>query len=263
MIIFRNILYILLVIAVFILLFWFFAIPDDLIREKIEESVSGLNNQEIRVSMDEIKKGLFFSVHSKNVQLKIGDKPALTVTELTARINPIYFIRKQLTFSIEGRMGSGHVNGSLRFPGGGSLRINDAELDSIPYLQSLGIKSTGYISAHIIIRDNTAKVVFEIPDLNIQEYNEIESPLLATFHTVQGVLNIVNDKIRIDSLGLEGDKGYARIKGDITAGFMDLTLELMPSAGELSQAEIMLIDSYLQSPGYYVIPLNLKTAVSR
>jgi type II secretion system protein N len=256
MIIFRNILYIVLVIAVFILLFWFFAIPDDLIREKIEESVSGLNNQEIRVSMDEIKKGLFFSVHSKNVQLKIGDKPALTVTELTARINPIYFIRKQLTFSIEGRMGSGHVNGSLRFPGGGSLRINDAELDSIPYLQSLGIKSTGYISAHIIIRDNTAKVVFEIPDLNIQEYNKIESPLLATFHTVQGVLNIVNDKIRIDSLGLEGDKGYARIKGDITAGFMDLTLELMPSAGELSQAEIMLIDSYLQSPGYYVIPLK-------
>jgi hypothetical protein len=107
-----------------------------------------------------------------------------------------------------------------------------------------------------MIIDKTAKVVFEIPDLNIQEYNKIASPLLSSFHTVQGVLNIVNDKIRIESLGIEGEKGYARVKGDITAGFMNLTLELMPSAGKLSPAELMLIDSYRQSPGYYVIPLK-------
>lgn len=256
MIIFRNILYIVSVIAVFIVLFWFFAIPDDLIRVKIEESVSGLNNQKIRVSADDIKKGLFFSVHSKNIQLEIGNKPALSITELTIRINPLYILKKQIAFSIEGRIGSGYVSGSLIFPGGGTLRIKDAELDSIPYLQSLGIKSTGLISAHIIIRDNTAKVVFEIPDLNIQEYNNIASPLLSTFHTAQGVLSIADDNIRIDSLGLEGEKGYARVKGDIAAGFMNLTLELMPSAGELSPAELMLIDRYRQSPGYYVIPIK-------
>ena len=263
MIIFRNIIYTIIFFAVSVILFWFFAIPDDLIREKIEESLAGLNNQEIRVSTDNIKKGLFFSVHSKNIQLEIGDKPALSITELTVRINPLYFIRKQIAFSIKGRMGSGYVSGSLRFPGGGTVRIKDAELDSIPYLQSLGIKSTGLISAHLVIKDNTAKVVFEIPDLNIQEYNKMASPLLTTFHTAQGVLSIVNDNIRIDSFGLEGEKGYARVKGDITAEFMNLTLELMPSAGELSPAELMLIDRYRQSPGYYVIPFNQKTAVSR
>ena len=263
MIILRNILYAIIFTAVLIIIFWYFAIPDDLIRAKIEESLSGLNNHDIKVSADDIKKGFFFSVHAKNIQLQIRDKPAFSVTELTARINPLYIIKKQIAFSIEGRMGSGSVSGSFIFPGGGSLRIKDAELDSIPYLQSLGIKSTGIISAHLTIRDNNAKVVFEIPDLNIQEYNKMPSPLLSTFHTVQGVLNIVNENIRIDSLGLEGEKGYARVKGDISAGFMNLTLELMPSAGELSPAELMLIDRYLQSPGYYIIPLHQKTAVSR
>ncbi len=256
MLIFRNILYTIIVIAVFILLFWYFAIPDDLVRAKIEGSVSNLTNPEIGFSAEDIKKGLFFSVHAKNIQLDIGEKPALSINELTARINPLFLLRRQVAFSIEGMMGSGYISGSLKFPGDGTLRIEDADLDSIPFLQGIGIKSRGLISAHIMIKDNSAKVVFEIPDLIIQEYKGVASPILSTFHTVQGVLNIDNGNIRIGSIGLEGEKGYVRVKGDIAAGFINLTLELMPSAGELSPAELMLIDRYLQSPGYYVIPLK-------
>ena len=254
--IFRYIIYTIIVIAISMVMVWFFAIPDDLIRLKIEETLSGLENSKIRVSVEDLSKGLFFSVHANSIQLEIKDKPAFRITEVRGRINPLFIIKKQLAFSIKGLMGSGSVSGLFRFPGGGSLRVENADLNSIPYLKSLGIKSNGYISAHIKVIDSTAKVVFEIPDLSIQEYNETASPILSTFHRTQGVMTIVNDNIQVNSLGLEGEKGYARVKGEVRGGNMNLTLELMPSAGEVTPVELTLIGRYQKSPGYYVIPIK-------
>ena len=70
------------------------------------------------------------------------------------------------------------------------------------------------------------------------------------------MLHLQANTIKIPSISLEGDKGYARIKGDITDGFMNLILELMPSTDELQPIESMLISKYQISPGYYVIPIE-------
>jgi hypothetical protein len=58
----------------------------------------------------------------------------------------------------------------------------------------------------------------------------------------------------------EGEKGFARLKGNISNGVMDLELELMPDAGyfvnERESLELALIRQYQISPGYYLIPVK-------
>ena len=70
------------------------------------------------------------------------------------------------------------------------------------------------------------------------------------------VVAIKNNIITFDSVSLEGDKGYARLKGRITNGYMNMALEIMPEAGKLTSLEKMLIGKYIVSPGYYVVPLK-------
>ena len=62
------------------------------------------------------------------------------------------------------------------------------------------------------------------------------------------------DKLTISSLSFDGDKGYARAKGDIEKGMVDMKFEFMPEFGKLEEFEKMLIKKYESSPGYYVFP---------
>jgi type II secretion system protein N len=254
--IFLKIVYALIIITLFTVLVWFFAVPDDYVRATIEEAVSTDKDPEMILSVDELRKGLFFSIYADRIQLRIKGRPAMNVTDLSVRINPLFLIRKEMSFSLNGSMGSGSLDGSFRLPGKGSLRINAADLGSIPYLKVLGSDIEGYLSADILLRGNETQVLFEISDIGVDETVKPGLPLLATFHTIQGVLKISENTIMVKSLGLEGDKGYARVRGDITGGVMNLNLELMPQAGRLSRAELMMIERYQKSPGYYLIPIK-------
>ena len=62
--------------------------------------------------------------------------------------------------------------------------------------------------------------------------------------------------LQVDSISLEGEKGFARLKGKINNGLADMTLELMPLKDSLNTLESMLIGKYIVSPGFYEIPIN-------
>lgn len=254
--IFLKTVYALLGIAVFTVLVWFFAVPDDYILATIEEAVSVDKDTEMALSIDELRKGLFFSVYAERIQLRIKGRPAMNVTDLSVWINPVFFIRKEMSFSLNGSMGSGSIDGSFRLPGKGNLKINTAHIGSIPYLKVLGSDIGGFLSADILLSGNETQVLFKIRDLSVGGNGGLGLPLLDTFHTIQGVLKISGNTIMVKSLGLEGDKGYARVRGGITGGIMNLNLELMPQAGRLSKAELMMIERYQKSPGYYLIPIK-------
>ena len=105
------------------------------------------------------------------------------------------------------------------------------------------------------LKNNFLTVAFKVPDLDIDDSDSV-IPLLNTFHRLQGSLSIENSIIKITSISLEGDKGYARLKGDIANRRLNLSLELMPDENKLSTGESMLIGRYIVSPGYYVIPIR-------
>jgi type II secretion system protein N len=244
-------------IPVFLILVWIFAVPGELLKETIENAVARSGNKSLGLSIDGFKKGIFFSIRADSFNLQIDKKPALSITDFSCDFIPGYLIDRELAFIIKGKIGTGNVNGIIKIPVNGNIKIKDAELDAIPYLTQFGLDIKGTVSSDIDIKGNVADIVFKVPDLNIDDTASI-IPLLNTFRRLQGSLSLNNGNVKINSITLEGEKGYARLKGDITNGVMALVLELMPVAGKLNTMESMLIGKYMVSPGYYVIPINIK-----
>lgn len=234
---------------------WYLAIPDNVVEESIEKHISGFGN-EIKIDIKDLKKGIFFNLHAKSLDIEIRGKPAVKIAEVSSRINPLYLLRKQLFFTIDGKIGEGNINGKLTLPQQGIIKIANVELKVIPYLTSLGFKGDGLISGSVVLKNNTLNIIFIIPHANIQDSaGRIPLPL-SSFHKIMGALSIKEDIVRVNSISLEGEKGYARLKGNITNRFADLTLELMPVTGKLTTLESALIRRHKVSPGYYVIPIK-------
>jgi hypothetical protein len=232
----RYLLYAGIIIPVFFVSFWLIVLPDSFIKTRIENSISNYGNPETEVIVRGLKKGIFFTVFADRIEFKKQDTVVLIITDISSRINPLYLFKKQVAFSVRG--------------------IDGAEINAIPYIQSLGLKVSGLVSAHINFKNNNADVYFKTSHVDIEDtITEIPLPF-HSFQTIQGVLHLQANTINVPSISLEGDKGYARIKGDITDGFMNLILELMPSTDELQPIESMLISKYQISPGYYVIPIE-------
>lgn len=238
------------------ILSWFFAVPDDLLKKRIEDSISTAENSAINASIEGFEKGIFFSFNADSLKLKRGDIPLFNITAISGRINPLYLLKRQLSFSITGKLGEGDIEGSFRLPEDGNLKITNADLKAIDYLSQIGIESSGYISSDIVLNGGTVQITFEIPDLNIKNSGRITLPFLNSFNRIQGALSLNEDTIKVRSISLEGTKGYARLKGAIDRGVMNLALELMPSSKEVTPVELMLIEKYKVSPGYYLIPLK-------
>lgn len=252
----RKLLYIAVGFPLFIILVWFFAVPDSLIKSNIEDSISNNGKLDASASIKGLKKGLFFTVHIDSLELNINKTPAVTITDISAKINPLYLLKKYFAVSVKAKIGAGDIEGSFKLPETGTLKIDNVEINDIPYLASAGISGRGIISALLNLKNNVAEVTFKIPDADIQALL-MGIPLpVSSFNKIHGAFQAENNTIRVTSISLEGDRGYARLKGDITNGFMNLVLELMPVANGLTPEESMLISKYQISPGYYVIPIE-------
>jgi type II secretion system protein N len=233
-----------------------FAIPEDLIKENIQDYVSNHGKFNTELSIRGLKKGVFFKVSADTLELKKDDISALRITEVSCRINPLYLLKKELAFSVRGRIGTGNIQGYLRLPESGTLKIDNAEINAIPYFNSLGLKINGLFSAKINLEQNTLNVIFKTSEVDIKDSVFGILQPLKSIYSIQGALKIQGSVINVKSVSLEGEKGYARIKGDITNGSMNLVLELMPYGDKLKPIESMLLSKYQISPGYYVIPIK-------
>jgi type II secretion system protein N len=237
-----------------IILLWFIAIPESLIKSAIEDGLSQYGQLDLNVTLQGLKKGMFFTISAESLDLEIDKTPALKITDIKSRINPFYLVKKQIAFSVNGKLGSGDIRGSFILPGKGHLNINKAELSSIQYLAYAGFKGSGLITADFSVHGDIVDVVFQIPDSHLKS---TMIPLLADeYRIIQGVVTLKENSVQVKSISLEADKGYARLKGNIKNGLMNMNLEIMPDTGKLEKYESMLLARYLVSPGYYVIPIK-------
>ncbi len=248
----------LIVIAVpcLIILVWFFAIPDDYLQTSLENTIAEHSTSDIDITMTGFRKGLFFSTHADTLDVIMNKKPLLRVTDLKSSIHPLDSARRKRAFSVQGNIGNGSIQGVFNLPDSGTLTINKADLKAIPYLKSLGIVAEGLLSGEIIIKGDTADILFQIPHAELKETALGELLTLKTFQNIQGALMVKGNTVMIKSVSLEADKGYARLKGEISNGVMNMILEVMPEPGRLESFESMLLANYLVTPGYYVIPIE-------
>jgi type II secretion system protein N len=250
-----NILYVLAGLIVFLLLVWFFAIPVSLIQSNIEDVVAQSGNNNMKLSIEGLRKGLLLNLYADKLTLEIDSKPALIITEFAGNFAPAYLLDGKLALRIKGNIADGDLNGVFQFPVNGEIKIERAALDKIPYLSRFGIDIKGSVSSDITLDIEAVNIVFKVPDLSIDESTSV-IPLLNTFHALQGSVSIIQNKVQVESISLEGDKGYARLKGSILNNRMDLAIELMPDRDKLNALESMMIGKYIVSPGYYVVPIK-------
>jgi len=220
-----NFLYGITGLVVFLILVWLFAVPNELIQQKMEDAVSRSGDGNMALSVEGIRKGVFFSLSADTVKLSIDNKPALSINDLSINFTPRHLNSGKLAFLVSGKIGTGTVKGILKLPMKGSFKIDKAGL-------------------------------FNIPDLNIGNPDVTVIPLINTFRRMQGSVHLDGNNLQINSISLEGEKGFARLKGQIRNGVADITLELMPVERSLNTLESMLIGKYIVSPGYYVVPIN-------
>ena len=252
----RTVLYLIIGVPVFLSLVWLFVIPTSLIQERIEDAIASSGNGELSLSVSGLRKGIFLNLYAENLTLELDQKPALEIVDFRMNFTPRHLSDFRLAFEINGDMSGGKVHGTVQLPLDGTIYIEQAELNDIPYLKRTGIDIYGHMSSEISLKGDSVKAVFQIPDLNIRDSVITVIPLINSFRKMQGALSLTGNNLKVDSVSLDGDKGYARLKGTITNGNMDLSLEMMPEANKLNAMESMLIGKYIISPGYYVVPIR-------
>lgn len=251
----RRILFVTAAVPVIAVLAWTIAVPTDLIREGIEGAAVQSHSGVLSLDVQGLKKGLLFSIHAEGLDINIDGRPALTITDVSGRFSPLSLLMGRPGFPISGKIGTGTVQGVAEYPADGQVAITGAELSAVPYLSRFGMEIRGRLDGRMNISGDTMNMTFHVPDLMIDDSASV-MPLLNTFRRLQGALTVEGNRIAVDSISLEGDKGYARLRGEIADSVMDLTLELMPEAGRLNAMESMIIGKYIVSPGYYIVPVS-------
>lgn len=253
---FRHLLYPVIAIPVFLILIWFFAIPTALIQKYLEEEVRKSGNGDVTLTVERLRKGVFFSLAADSLTIHLKGQPAIEITHFTGSLSPRHITARKIAVAVKGKIGQGDMRGTLWLPSDGTVFIDRADLDAIPLFHTFGIPVNGELSSEITIHNRRVRAVFSVPDLDVRESTLSAVPLMNSFRKVQGSLVMENTKIQVDSVSLEGEKAFARLSGDITNSIMNLNLELMPEPDALNPMESMLIGKYIVSPGYYIIPIR-------
>ena len=251
-----NFLYGIIGLTVFLILVWLFAVPNELMQEKIENAVSRSGNGSLTLSINGIRKGIFFSLYADTINLSIDNKPALSINDLSINFTPRHLNAGKLAFLVKGKIGTGTIEGILMLPMKGNFNIDKVGLDSVPYLRRFGVEVSGHLTSGIKLNNEKVEAVFNVPDLYIDNPAVDVIPLINTFRRMQGSVHMDGNDLKINSISLEGEKGFARLKGQIRNGYANMTLELMPVERSLNTLESMIIGKYIVSPGYYEVPIN-------
>ncbi|MDI6801254.1 MAG: type II secretion system protein GspN [Thermodesulfovibrionales bacterium] len=251
---------------------WFVALPDSLIINTLEDSLS---SRDIYFRVDGFKKKPIFNFTADKViiersviiksdalqDLKAGDNVLLAeCNNVKAKVD----IKSLLMFSpkidFECEMNKGRVEGSFPLLQAAALRVvgSGIIIDGMPVFELFGIRGNGYLSWNLQMKDMKGEARVSISNANLSNDSSMWHMPLNIFKDLKGVLSIDRGAVEINSFVLEGDGVYTRLNGNIAKGAVNLTAQLTVDESFESRYSLQLmLGQYKVSPGYYVIPLNV------
>ena len=99
----RYIFYALCLLPLCLILIWLIVIPIDLIQERIEDAVAQSGNSTMALSVEGMRKGIFFSLHADSLELKVEDRPALKITDFKGNFSLPLLAELQFGILISGK----------------------------------------------------------------------------------------------------------------------------------------------------------------
>ncbi len=253
--------------ALFVVLTLLF-IPDQVLRDVVTR---GLESAGFTFTATRFVKTLPLGIRAEGVTIGTERGPVLKVDRATVRLSilPLLVGRMNVTGTL--RIGTGEVRGNFAVRGGKSTIVaHGIKLEDLPFFATVtgtqvkGIANVRGTFAGTSTRATGALQV-EITNADLRGAKIGETPLPdAGFDTARGALKVGGGKITLESVTLQGEGIYVRLKGDLpvtaplSAAPLNLTLELMPKPEFLEKQKFifLLLAKYQSSPGHYEIPIR-------
>lgn len=188
---------------------------------------------------------------------------------LTLRLRLLPLAAGRVRLAAEAHLGGGRIdleyglNGKelLTLEAGG---INLAEVPLFRTLLAAGVEGNLRAGGRVLRGSggSNGQLRLEVPQLAFSGVRLGGIPLPdASRLRCQGMLRVGNDRLRLESLSLQGDGIFMRLSGDLPAAAdapLDLVLEIMPRADfmERQKAVFLLLSRFMVSPGNYRIPIR-------
>jgi len=249
-----------LAVAIAVALIWgiWIAFPLSAIQSIIEDS---LGDYGLSVTFSNIRKGILYRLRADGITLRHGARDIILLNSLDATLHPLYLIDSRIRISFQGRVGSGFFSGDADLSRTSlvmHLDFDRVSLADLQFLHVVGISGNGTIAGKIAVDNQVRRISFLLRDADMQPVRIAESLLpLNFFRTVRGSFEVGGRHIRVESISLEGPNVFARLKGVIMEGNMDMQMEVMPEKAFLENPLFLAqLERYQVSPGYYVIPVK-------
>jgi type II secretion system protein N len=237
--------------------FWHIAVSDALIMSFFN---TALNEKGLHADMSGMRKGFFFNFEAGRLTIDRSGVALITIENVRGKIDPFSPFVFRLTFLLSGDVGGGSINTRLDLLRNKkllSITIDKSEIENIPLLSTMGLTGTGIFSGDLRAENDFGEIKFNIDNVDIKtaSFGGIPVPL-EMFSGIKGLLSLSGNTTEIKSLTLEGEGIYARVQGNISAGRINLDLELMPEASFKERNPVFsLLEQYKISPGYYSVPI--------
>lgn len=238
---------------------WAVVIPESLFIDLIGRSLQANN---LYADFVNPQKGLFYDFRSQSVILRKSGDTLLSIHNFAGRMNPFCLFLMKPTLSFRANIGGGTIEGKAILSRGKSqvhVRFDNLPIEEIPYLAEVGLSGGGLLSGELRLDDRVGDLRLSMNDVRLKDSSLLGITIpLDLFDKAQGIMTIREDRINISSLSLEGKGIYARVKGEVVGGMMDLTIEIMPDASLIMGKipSFSMIENYKVSPGYYLIPIK-------
>lgn len=241
---------------------WYIAIPEGLIKERIEESFLSSG---IKVEAEGLEKG-FFSLTIDRMLLTGKDTPSLVhpfiISNLEARFDFPSLLGLDPSIIINAPFAGGSLKGNYSpFRNLLSLTIDNSKIEEMGFIS--GIDGKGIISGNgfIYLKESRGAFRFNITNVSIKDITDKGFVPLSLFNAVRGFIEFDRDAMRIPSLSLEGKGIYGRIRDARFISrdfrFLDGLMEIMVNSDfPMPQLIELGLLRYRKAPGYYLIPLR-------
>jgi type II secretion system protein N len=251
------------------LLFTLLLIPDRLL---LDSANNLLAREGLSLTAASFSKKLPLGIKGKGWELSSQNGQLLKLDNATLSIQLLPLVAGQVRISLDAALGGGKIAGrfSLLKAPFCKLSIKGIQLEHIPFFSTVAnTRAAGILNAEIDLTGSGQKaegyLKLDAQGVDLKGIKLGEMPLPdATYKTVQGMMRVSKGMSRLESLTLQGDGLYARLKGNIpqanplSASQLDLTLELMPKPELLEKQKFifLLLTKYLDTPGHYQIPIR-------
>jgi type II secretion system protein N len=245
---------------------WLIAVPTDAIREYAEER---LRKGSLGTELVGLEKGLFLDFRIQAADVNRDGERLVSLENITASLKPLQSLTSLMAgVDFRGNLGGGGINGILKINKRiheADLSLNDIKVEELGLFEYTGTSGSGILNAEFNMKDNAGHAKFTVLDTRFEPitYQGLKIPI-NLFHTLRGAVDMEGNKLTVRSISLDGEGLYARAKGTVNNGRIDIVLELMPEKEMMSSAMVsVLLRPYKVSPGHYEIPIKTSLSMLR